>query len=81
MPKVKSIVYMRELVDNKDRRFGSALTYNPAYVELPDKTTVPALFTSSAIEDAIQRAKVNPEDVGEREGFIERIFNPVEDDQ
>jgi len=79
MAKVKSIVYLREKVQNQDRAFGSALSYYPAYVELEDKTLVPALFTLPAIHEAVQRAQKNPEDVGERENFVERIFNPVED--
>ena len=78
MKKVKSKLYMAEKVGNADRRFGSALDYYPIYVELLDGTIVPALFTHHTLVEAIERARVNPEDMGERENFLQRIFNPVE---
>ena len=76
--KVKSMMYMQEKVPNTERRFGSALGYFPSYVTLPDGVTVvSAMFTEHVIREAIERAQVNPEDMGERENFLQRIFNPV----
>lgn len=49
-------------VPNKDRRFGAAPEYYPAYILVGDKYH-PALFTWNQIEDAIRRAEANPEDM------------------
>lgn len=60
---MKSKLFLQESVDNKDRKFGSALTYYPCYIEGSTGDVVNALFTHDQIEDAISRAIVNPEDM------------------
>ncbi len=63
MSKVKSKIYLSELVENKERRFGSATEYYPVYVEDENGVVHEALFTCHQLEEAMTRAEVNPEDV------------------
>lgn len=49
-------------VKNKDRRFGSAPVYYPAYIVMGGKRH-PALFTWAQLAEAMRRASENPEDV------------------
>ncbi len=65
----KKMLKMKEAVDNKNRKFGSARYYYPCLVERFDGSVIPALFTSAQLADAIQRARLNPEDVPK--GFVE----------
>jgi len=62
---MKSKIYLEELVDNKDRKFGSTLEYYPVRIESNDGHIVNALFTNSQLDKAIFRANKNPEDVPE----------------
>jgi hypothetical protein len=72
---VKSEIILREEVKNKDRKFGSNKEYYPSYVELEDGRKVPALFTKHQIQEAMERAEKNPEDVPEEhQTFLESIF-------
>lgn len=64
-----------EVVENKDRHFGSNLVYFPCMIETEHGTEEPALFTEDQIKIAINRAKINPEDIEEaKKGFLEEIF-------
>jgi hypothetical protein len=57
----QSIVEYR-LVSNTDRRFGSERAYVPALIENEVGDFHPALFTPKQIQEAIDRARANPED-------------------
>ena len=57
-----SRIYEDEKVRNKDRKFGSALDYYPVSIIDPQGRRRKAHFTAHQIEEAIERAKVNPED-------------------
>lgn len=63
MSKIESELILDEKVSNKDRRFGQAVDYFPVYITSENGEPVPALFTGSQIEVAIERAKRNMEDV------------------
>ena len=71
---MKSKIYLNEEVVNKDRRFGSALTYFPVIIIDEYGDEVEALFTETQIKDAKYRAKRNPEDIPEDLTFWERLF-------
>jgi len=71
---MKSKILMSEVVENKERKFGANLVYYPAQITLDDGTVVDALFTAGMLEDAIDRAKVNPEDMPETKSFLQGIF-------
>lgn len=66
---IEGKLYLQERVENKDRRFGSNKEYFPVIVRRFDGQEVPALFTDHDITAAIERAKVNPEDVPEDKSF------------
>lgn len=59
---MRSRIDLAEKVDNKDRRFGSALSYFPVMI-VTGKRKQPALFTAAQIGEAMERASANPEDV------------------
>jgi len=59
---------MEEQVDNMDRKFGSCPSYYPSYIIRVDGNEVPALFTIDQINDAIERANRNPEDMPKESG-------------
>lgn len=71
---MKSKIHKSEEVGNKDRRFGSALSYYPAMIIDGDGNETPALFTRAQIMEAKKRAARNPEDVPENKTFWERLF-------
>jgi len=71
---IKGKIYLEEEVENKDRKFGENPTYIPTIIVNEDGTEVPALFTKDRIKKAIERAKVNSEDIPERKSFLSRIF-------
>lgn len=58
-----SKIKMKEEVENKERLFGSNLSYYPAYVIKEDGEKVPALFTPGQLQTAMDRAARNPEDL------------------
>jgi hypothetical protein len=61
-------------VDNKERVFGSALSYKAIWVEDSDgKNERCLLFTDKEIEDAEERAKKNIEDLTERSFLTELL--------
>jgi hypothetical protein len=62
---MESVIRIDELVENKDRKFGSNKYYYPVQVVTEDGHLVNALFTQDQINDAIFRAEKNPEDMPE----------------
>ena len=72
----KSHLYLDEMVDNKERKFGSVNQYYPVIVIDSEGKLQPALFTENEINVAIERAQSNPEDVEkeEKKSFWEIIF-------
>ena len=69
-----SKILMKEVVENKDRRFGSNTEYYPCRIEMVDGTTKNALFTQSMIDNAISRAERNPEDIPQDMSFWASLF-------
>lgn len=64
--KIRSKLFENEVVYNREKHAAADRFYYPAYVRKHDGTYVPAMFTDSDIERAIERASKNPEDVPER---------------
>ena len=60
---VKSTIYCSERMKNSYRRFGSAQEYYPAVLVGEVSEDLPLLFTQDEINNALQRATANPEDV------------------
>lgn len=71
---MKSVIYLSEKVENKDRRFGSALEYLPVTVVLTNGTELKGLFTVNMIREAIERGKTNPEDFPIKTTLWQRIW-------
>ena len=71
---VFSLLDKSEVVENKDRKFGSATEYYPIYIKRRNGDLVPALFTLDQIQSAIDRATKNPEDIEEKATWIDIIF-------
>jgi len=71
---MKSKLYLEEIVENKDRKFGSTLKYYPARLISESGTTVNALFTKNELDTAMKRAVTNPEDIPKKT-FLEGLFN------
>ncbi|RLB94628.1 MAG: hypothetical protein DRH26_00740 [Deltaproteobacteria bacterium] len=70
---MKSVLHLKEEVGNKDRKFGSLLSYYPVMIQNQEGHETPALFTQAQIEEAQERAARNPEDIPE-ESFWGSIF-------
>ena len=68
-----SVIELKEVVENKDRRFGSNIYYYPCEIVLKSGKKENALFTESQILKAIERATRNPEDMPEK-SFWEILF-------
>ena len=62
MGETTSSIVKYRFTHNRDRTFGSALGYVPALIENEVGDVSPALFTAAQIQEAIARAKANPED-------------------
>ncbi len=72
---MKSKIYLSEVVENKDRKFGSATEYFPCIIVDFDGKEHNALFTTSPIERATERADKNVEDMPKsHKSFIDLIF-------
>jgi hypothetical protein len=63
---MKSKLYIKERVPNKDREFGEAEYYYPVKIELSDGAVEMALFTENQIITALKRALTNEEDFPEK---------------
>jgi hypothetical protein len=73
---VKSKVYARDQVDNKNPRAKADTKYYVAYFVDLGGATYPLLFTDFDIEKARKRAAANTEDVpAERVSFWKRLFS------
>ncbi len=70
---MKSRIYLEELVENKDRRFGQTLEYYPTRIEDEDGEISNALFTKNELESAMLRAQTNIEDIPKKT-FLEVLF-------
>lgn len=70
---MKSKIYIDEMVENKDRKFGSVLEYYPVRLVDEDDTKFNALFTKKELETALARAEANPEDIPKKT-FLESLF-------
>ena len=72
---MKSKIYLEEVVENKDRRFGQALQYFPCIIVDLNGVEHKALFTTDRIEKATKRGDENREDFDEeRSKFLFGIF-------
>lgn len=60
---MESVIRIDEVVENKERKFGSNIYYYPCRVVTESGETVNALFTQEQINDAVFRAEQNPEDM------------------
>lgn len=60
---MSSKILMEDKVENTERKFGAALEYYPVKVEKENGETVWAMFTKDEIENAIERADKNKEDI------------------
>ncbi len=57
----ESIIKYR-FISNRERRFGANLGYVPALIQNEVGDFTPALFTKAQLDEAIARARSNPED-------------------
>lgn len=71
---MNSTIKLTEQVENKDRKFGSALAYYPAVIVDEDGNKFNALFTAGQIERAVNRAEKNPEDIPGKTTWLTKIF-------
>ena len=69
-----SIIYLKEKVENKERKFGSVLTYYPCTIEFGNGEKEKALFTKNQIEVALERGLDNPEDFPKKKSFWSKLF-------
>ena len=72
MKEIISALDMTEMVENTLHKFGEGKEYFPCYITTTDGFQVPALFTEHQIDEAIERAEKNPEDI--KEDTIEKTF-------
>lgn len=70
---MQSTIFLKDKIVNKERKFGSALEYLPAYVEDEEGQLAVALFTKNQLQDALDRAEDNPEDVEPFLSFEEEV--------
>jgi len=69
---MNSKIDLTEQVENKDRKFGSTTHYFPAKTE----DGQPLLFTENQINEALHRAKSNPEDMpAENSNLFDWLFS------
>lgn len=73
MSKIESKIDVSDVVENKERRFGAALEYYPAYLVGIGEDT-PLLFTKSQIEVARKRATKNQEDMPAEASWIDWLL-------
>ncbi len=71
---VKSQIFLKEEVKNKERIFGSTDKYFPVIIIDQNSEKQTALFTQNQIREAINRAKRNPEDIPENITFWKSLF-------
>jgi hypothetical protein len=73
---MESRIVIDEVVENKERKFGSDTKYYPCIIEISGILgySENALFTRKQINEAIIRAERNPEDLPEDKTFWEWLF-------
>lgn len=76
---MKSKLYLKEEVENKDHTFGEAAAYYPVKIVTLDGTVRRSLFTENQVKVAMERAKHNEEDFP-RKTLLEIIFGEMEQD-
>jgi len=59
-------------IENTQRKFGSNSTYYLVRLQRENKTEVSAMFTEHQLQEAIERAEANQEDLV-AEGFLDRV--------
>lgn len=69
-----SKIICKEIVLNKDRKFGASLFYYPCIVTNEQGERAGALFTQDEINKALIRAERNPEDIEEDVTMWDYIF-------
>jgi len=69
-----SKILLKEVVENKDRKFGANLEYYPCTVVGADDVEMKALFTEHDIDTAIHRALENQEDFVIKKSFWAKLF-------
>ena len=79
-----SKIIIDEVIDNKDRKFGSDTVYYPVRIVISEDLEYEetALFTADQIKIAIERAEYNPEDIEElkeieekKQNWFKKFFN------
>ena len=70
---MKSVIYLSEKVENKDRLFGSAKEYLPVNIVCSNGTELKGLFTVGAVREAIKRGDANPEDFPVKQSIWQRV--------
>jgi len=71
---MESEIKCKEIVVNKDAKFGSALFYYPCVVENETGERAGALFTEAELNNALERAERNPEDIEEQVTMWDHFF-------
>lgn len=74
---ITSTIILAEEVENLEKHRLANSTYFPCYIKVSEDSTVPALFTKHELDNAMTRAKKNPEDIGEYEddsSWLANIF-------
>jgi len=73
---MESRIVIDEVVENTERKFGSDTKYYPCKIEISGKLgySENALFTRNQIDEAIERAERNPEDIPEDKTFWEKLI-------
>lgn len=73
--KVKSKLFLNEIVENTKPKINSDSQYYCAYVVYPDGTVKPAMFTDTDISKATTRAQKNVEDMPpQHKSFFHKLF-------
>lgn len=71
---MRSRIYAQDRVDNTERKFGSAQAYYPAVLHTEGVAgDIPMLFTGQQIDEAMERAAKNPEDVPKPKTWLEKL--------
>lgn len=73
--KIKSKLYLNEVVENTIPRINSDKQYFCVYLVFADGSTAPAMFTDMDIQKAKTRAEKNTEDMPkEHKSFLKKLF-------
>ena len=75
MKSMKSVLYRKEKIDNKERHFGAAEQYYPAWVVDSNGKERFALFLETEVERALYRGERNPEDLVPKMSGFRKFVN------